>query len=97
MEYEIIRSARRTLSLEVKEDLRIIVRAPKRTDEKAIRDFVLRHEEWLKKALERAKKRAAFREETQSPQREAELRKAAAEYLLKRTEEWAKVMNLYPT
>ena len=97
MEYEIIRSARRTLSLEVKEDLRVIVRAPKRTDEKTVRDFVLRHEEWLKKALERAKKRAEFREETQSPQREAELQKAAAEYLPRRTAEWAKVMNLYPT
>jgi len=96
MEYEIIRSSRKTLCLEVREDLTVIVRAPKKTDRKQIESFVLRHEDWLAKALERARKRAAFHRETEAPQREAELRKAAEAYLPKRTAEWAEIMKLSP-
>lgn len=49
MDFEIIRSKRRTLCLQVKRDGRVIVRAPLKTSEKLINDFVLKHTEWIKK------------------------------------------------
>ncbi len=55
MEYEIIRTSRRTMCLQVKRDGRVIVRAPLRTSEKIINDFVLKHTEWIKKKQELVK------------------------------------------
>ena len=55
MEYEIIRSKRRTMSLQVKRDGRIIVRAPLILDKKVIEDFVSKHTEWVKKKQEMLK------------------------------------------
>ena len=55
MEYEIIRSKRRTMSLQVKRDGRIIVRAPLILDKKVIDTFVLKHTEWIKKKQEMLK------------------------------------------
>ena len=49
MNYEIIRSKRRTVSLQVKLDGRIVVRAPLHTSEKVINDFVIKHADWIKK------------------------------------------------
>lgn len=49
-EYSIIRSGRKTLGLQVKEDGRIIVRAPYRVSKKQIESFVLSHDEWIRSA-----------------------------------------------
>jgi predicted metal-dependent hydrolase len=46
---QIVRSKRKTLALIVKPDGLLIVRAPLRTSEKAIRDFIEHHAEWVKK------------------------------------------------
>ena len=45
--YEMIRSGRRTLALEVTRDCRVVVRAPWGVPEAAIRRFVERHEAWI--------------------------------------------------
>jgi predicted metal-dependent hydrolase len=45
----IVRSQRKTLALIVKPDGSLIVRAPLRTSEKTIRDFVEQHTEWIRK------------------------------------------------
>ena len=55
MEYEIIRSKRRTLCLQVKRDGAVVVRAPLETSEKVINDFVSKHIDWIKKKQEIAK------------------------------------------
>ena len=47
MEYQLIRSARKTLAIEVR-GVQIVVRAPNRYSQKMIDDFVTEHEEWLK-------------------------------------------------
>ena len=47
MEYQLIRSARKTLAIEVR-GTQVIVRAPNRYAQKKIDDFVAEHEEWLK-------------------------------------------------
>lgn len=46
---QIVRSKRKTLALIVKPDGSVIVRAPMRTSEKAIREFVEQHVEWVRK------------------------------------------------
>ena len=73
------------------------MRAPNSMKKKQIEDFVQNHEEWLKKALSSMEKKARFRRETQSPEREEELKDSARQYLPHRTEEWAKIMNLHPS
>lgn len=50
MEYSVIRSSRKTLSVSVR-DGKVIVRAPFRTAEKTIEDFVQRHRAWISKRV----------------------------------------------
>ena len=52
MNYEIIRSKRRTMCLQVKRDGSVLVRAPLHTSEKVINEFVSKHIEWIKKKQE---------------------------------------------
>lgn len=47
MDYQLIRSSRKTLAIEVR-GTQVIVRAPNRYAQKKIDDFVAEHEEWLK-------------------------------------------------
>ncbi len=55
MEYEIIRSKRRTMSLQVKRDGKVIVRAPLTMSQGVIDDFVSKHIEWIKSKQELVK------------------------------------------
>ncbi|MBO5338096.1 MAG: M48 family metallopeptidase [Clostridia bacterium] len=55
MEYEVVRSKRRTLCLQVKRDGKVVVRAPLKASEKLINDFVSSHLEWIKKKQELVK------------------------------------------
>ena len=52
---EIIRSKRRTLSLEIKPDGRIVARAPLRIKDREIERFIDSKEDWIEKHLERLK------------------------------------------
>lgn len=56
-EIEIIRSSRRTVSLEVRKDLRVIVRAPFGVTDKEIEKFTNDKSDWILKHLEAAKAR----------------------------------------
>lgn len=56
MEYTIIKSNRRTLSLEVKED-GLIVRSPRRATNEEINAFVAKHKRWIEKNILKMKKR----------------------------------------
>lgn len=60
--YQIIRSQRKTMSLEIKTDGQIIVRAPLRLSQVRIRRFVEQKQEWILKNLEKIQKREAQRE-----------------------------------
>ncbi len=65
MKYEIqvIRSGRKSIALEIRPDLRILVRAPYRMADREIRQFVSEKSDWIEKHLEKAAKR---REEWES-------------------------------
>ena len=93
--YEIIRSDRKTLGLQVK-DGRVFVRAPRRVTLQQIERFVREHEDWIQNALERqAAKQAAHPEPTAAER--AELIRRAKEILPQRTAYWSQLMGLYPT
>ncbi|MBQ3264800.1 MAG: M48 family metallopeptidase [Ruminococcus sp.] len=49
MEYTLIKSKRKTISLEIKSDGQLIVRAPNRTTRREADAFVKKHEEWIAK------------------------------------------------
>ena len=95
MEYTLIRSKRRTVALEVRPDLTIVVRAPNRMPQREITKFLNKHESWLREALQRTE--AKKRWEDTISLREKELKQEAKEYLPKRTEYWAQIMGLSPT
>ncbi len=72
MKYEIqvIRSGRRSIALEIRPDLQILVRAPYRASDREIRQFVSEKSEWLEKHFEMARRR---REELEGMPREQAL------------------------
>ncbi len=58
MDYEVIRSNRKTLSVEIRET-KMLVRAPLRTTNEEINTFLLKHKAWIEKHLQKARKRQA--------------------------------------
>lgn len=63
MEYEIIRSGRKTLALTIKKDGRLIVRAPYRLPESRIEEFIREKSDWIDKHSAAASERTALRSE----------------------------------
>ena len=49
-DYTLVRSRRRTLSMELKRDGTVVVRAPLKLSAEKINAFVAAHEEWLVRA-----------------------------------------------
>ena len=92
MDYTVIYSDRKTISLSVKGGV-ITVRAPRRATKSFIEDFVRRHtafiEKNLPKEIARAEKYGALTE----PEKVA-LRKEARKYLSRKAEEYSSLMGL---
>lgn len=95
MNYQIIRSRRRTLALEVGQNLTVTVRAPQGTPEEEIERFVARHEAWLQKALQRQKNRR-YNIAAISDSRLPALMAAAEAYIPARVAHFAAQMQLTP-
>ena len=95
IEYELIKSNRKTLALEIKGD-RLIVRAPIKTSQRDIKRFVSEHEAWIMKHLaanaEEAKRRSNI--EAFSTDEIKELADKAKQYIPQRVEYYAKLMGL---
>jgi hypothetical protein len=64
--YSIIRSSRKTVSLEIRSDGTVLVRAPRRLSEKTIREFVQSKEGWLREKLKKYENRPALPAFTES-------------------------------
>ena len=62
MNYEIIYSKRKTLCLQITNDLRIVVRSPHRVSKASIDDFVNKHSDWIEKKIAQMKSRPAINE-----------------------------------
>ena len=79
IEYTIIRSSRRSVSLVIDTDANLVVRAPLRMTDRAIAEFVASKQNWIEKHLEKMRLRAAKRAEAPSftqDEREELIRKA---------------------
>ena len=92
MEYEIIRSARRTVAITVKEG-RVILRAPMRLKDRDAEKIISEHEKWIKDKLEKYKNTKTPGEDL-SEEEIGKLRKLAKAYFKDKTEYYSKIMSL---
>ncbi len=92
MEYEVIYSKRKSVSLTVKGG-KVIVKAPLRFPDKKIKELLIKHASWIEKHLEKEKERNSFMAEI-TPEKEKELRRTAKLYLKEKTEYFSRIMGL---
>ena len=94
--YELIRSNRRTLALEVTPDCRVLVRAPMRLAKYRIDQFVAEHTEWIATHLARQQERRDRRPEPTEAERQAYIQRAMEE-LPPKVAHYGALMGLVPT
>lgn len=92
-EIKIIRSNRKSISLQVDENCRIIVRAPIWCTRRKIDKFINEKRDWLNKALEKQQRRADKLSDLDETNIK-ELKKYAREYLPERLDYFSKIMNV---
>ena len=95
--YELIRSRRKTLALEITRDCHVVVRAPLRLSEKRIRAFVESHEAWIGQHLERQRQRAASAPPPPTPEEIEALKARARAELPPKIAYWGEQMGVAPT
>lgn len=93
--YELIRSDRRTLAVEITRDGRVLVRAPRRLSQAAIDSFLLRHETWISRQLN--KRRANPLPPEPTAEEIAALKERARAILPGKVDCWARRMGVTPT
>ena len=94
-EYKIIRSKRKSVSIEVNRQLEVIVRAPFFVSQGQIDKIVNSKRDWI----DNAKKRVAIKTQNYTPPTKEQieaLRKSAEEYIPSRVEYFSDIMNLKP-
>lgn len=96
-EYKLIRSKRKSLSLEISKNLDIIVRSPYGFSESEIDRFVISRNDWITKNLEKMKSRAEKYPSQVSENEAKALLQKAKEILPSKVSYYSKLMNLYPT
>ena len=98
VEYKLIRSNRRTISIEIKPDLTVVVRAPRRATEREIERIVAGKEAWIHKHLEKMRIKKEQLEETGetllSAEQIRELVMRAKEYIPERVRYYAGIMGV---
>ena len=76
IEYELVRSRRKSISLQIKSDGRIVVRAPFRLAKYRIDNFVMEHGAWISRQLSKVKQYQAECYEITDRQRAEGIQKA---------------------
>lgn len=94
-EYELIRSSRRTLSLEVTRELTVLVRAPLSMPLREIERLVEKHEEWIERQMERQRLRRETCPEPTPEEQQAMIARAKRE-LPEKVAHYAAVMGVHP-
>lgn len=95
--YDLIRSGRKTLALEITRDCRVVVRAPRRLSKAQIDGFVAKHEAWIADHLEQQRRRAALAPPAPTPAELAALKEKARQLLTPKVAFWSQQMGLFPT
>ena len=96
MEYELIRSHRKTLAIQITREARVQVRAPLRMPVTEIEKFLLQKQDWIHAHLARMQARREAHPEPDARQ-EALLRQKARDILPGLVERYAAQMNVRPT
>lgn len=92
MDYKIIYSARKTVSLSIV-DCNLVVRAPYKTSKKVIDELIQKHSAWIKKHIEsQCKKRDVL--DSLSPDNIKLLKKEAKRYFENKIDYFSKLMGL---
>lgn len=94
MDIKIIRSKRKTVSLEVTREGAVILRAPEKMSDKEIRAFVDAHTDWLNKAVLRQAQREPVKEYTAAEKQEMVRR--VKQIIKPKVEHYSALMGLYP-
>lgn len=95
--YELIRSRRKTLALEITPDGRLLVRAPLRCSQARIGAFVETHAAWIEKHLALQRERAAHRPPAPTAAEIEALKARARAELPEKIAYWSERMGLVPT
>lgn len=96
-EYKLIRSDRKSISIEITSNLEIIIRSPYKLPKADIEKFFLSHKKWINEKLEKMKKRVE-KYPTQISEAEAKTLIQKAELILpQKVAHYSWLMNLYPT
>ncbi|MBQ8911942.1 MAG: M48 family metallopeptidase [Clostridia bacterium] len=93
MKATIIRSKRKTVSLQVKQDGDLIIRAPLWYRESDAEKLLLKHQAWIEKTRKRMDGRTVFPEDKECIER---LKDEARRMLPQRVDHYARIMNLHP-
>ena len=96
MSYELIRSDRRTVALEVTRDGRVLIRAPKRMPKRDIDRFFAAHQDWLQTQLQKQQQWQQTHPELTATQQEA-LKAQAKAILPEKVRHYATIRGLEPT
>lgn len=96
IEYELIRSRRKTLAVQVTREGRVLVRAPLRLAKYRIEQFVTEHVGWITQALAAQQTRREAHPEPDAAKQAALIRRAKEE-LPPKVRYYADLMGLYPT
>lgn len=91
---EITRSKRRTIAIEVKKDLRIVVRVPLEMKDNDIQRFVMEKQRWIEKHLQIVKKRNEEKETPFTVEEIHALADAALKDLLQRVAKYAPIVGV---
>ena len=97
MKYDVIRSRRRTLALEITRDCRVLVRAPLRLSQAKIDAFVASHADWIQTHLEQQRQRMASAPPPPTQADIAALKAKARAVLPEKVAYWSEKMGVRPT
>ena len=95
-EYELVRSRRKTLSVQVTRECRVIVRAPLRLAKREIDRFVFEHADWIARALAHQRTLAEAHPEPDEARARALAERAVRE-IPPKVRHYSAIMGLRPT
>lgn len=96
MEYQLIRSKRKTLAIEITREARLVVRAPLRCSQARIEQFLQEKQTWITLHLQKMQQRRENHPEP-TPEEAALLRQKARELLPVLVNRYAAQMDVQPT
>lgn len=97
MEYEIIRSSRKTVAIQIKPGGRVVVRAPFKASQKNIKRIVDENTAWIEKHIKEARQRAEMTPAEPSDEQIKEYKKLAKTIIPQKVEYYSKIMGVTPT